>query len=177
VPLPIQFAEMGAVSDEVGTNTINDYVFSGQGRQIRLSSNFLSYGGCTAIDPGTDLDGSSANRLIAAWLMSSFGHLQFELESNNREGARSLEQHHANSIWVFDPRLIQPQKRTEILDAFARLPFPVRTDVRPELQPELMQLDQIFAEELARVMPDLDSQAMLIEVWGRLHDLHEARNH
>ena len=156
---------------------INGYAFGGQRRQVRLSSNFLSYGGCTAIDLASGLDESAATRLISAWLMSSFGHLQFELESNNREGARSLEQHHADSIWVFDPRLIQPQKRIDILEVFARLPFPVRTDVRPELQQELMQLDQIFAEELARVMPNLDSNAMLLEVWDRLHDLHEERNH
>ncbi|UWR21619.1 BpuSI family type II restriction endonuclease [Sulfitobacter sp. S190] len=155
---------------------INGYAFAPQGRQVRLSSNFLSYGGCTAIDPDTNLDESSATRLIAAWLLSSFGHLQFELESNNREGARSLEQHHADSIWIFDPRLIQPQKRTEILDIFARLPFPVRTDIRPELQPELMQLDRIFSDELARVVPNLDSNAMLLEVWDRLHDLHDERN-
>lgn len=156
---------------------INGYAFDEEGRQVRLSSNFLSYGGCTAIDPDTNLDNGFATRLIAAWLISSFGHLQFELESNNREGARSLEQHHADSIWVIDPRLLQPQKRIEILEAFERLPFPVRTDVRPELQPELMRLDQIFAEELARIMPDFDSDAMLLEVWDRLHDLHEERNH
>lgn len=155
---------------------INGFAFVTQGRQVRLSSNFLSYGGCSATDPDTNLDESSATRLIAAWLMSSFGHLQFELEANNREGARSLEQHHADSIWVFDPRLIQLQKRIDILDAFARLPFPVRTDVRPELQPELMQLDRIFSDELARVIPNLDSNAMLLEVWDRLHDLHEERN-
>lgn len=156
---------------------INGYAFGGQGRQVRLSSNFLSYGGCTAIDAATNLDERSATRLISAWLMSSFGHLQFELESNNREGARSLEQHHADNIWVFDPRLIEPQKRIDILEVFYRLPFPVRTDVRPELQPELMQLDRIFADELARVIPSLNTNAMLLEVWDRLHDLHEERNH
>ncbi|MNH87241.1 N-6 DNA Methylase [compost metagenome] len=156
---------------------INPFALDPAGRQVRLSSNFLSYGGCLATDPAQGLDSASAARLIAAWLVSSFGHLQFEMEGNNREGARSLEQHHVDRIRVLDPRSIQAADRRAILDAFRELPYPIRTDVRAELQPELMRLDSLFADTLARLIPDFEPAAALTEVWDRLHDFHEARNH
>lgn len=156
---------------------INSYAFNRNGRQVRLSSNFLSYGECIATDPSSGPSQQDATRIIAAWLISSFGNLQFELESNNREGARSVEQRHTDKIWVIDPRSIQARQRSEILSSLTRLPFPVRTDVRVELQPELMQLDQLFAAELARLIPGLSASGLLTEVWDRLHELQEARNH
>ena len=143
---------------------------------MRLSSNFLSYSNCNAVDEN-GLSREISTTLIAAWLISSFGHLQFELESNNREGARSVEQRHTDRIWVIDPRSIEAARRREIIDAFFRLPYPVRTDLRPELQPELVVLDTLISEELARLIPDLVASRLLEEVWERLHELHEARNH
>lgn len=156
---------------------LNKFAFDPTGRQVRLSSNFLSYGGCLAEDSNIGLNCETSVVLIAAWLMSSFGHLQFETEANNREGARSLEQHHLENVWVLNPRHISPSGRDQIKVAFSALPFPVRTDVRPELQNELVALDRLFAKELVRMKVCSDGDALLLEVWDRLHDLHEERNH
>jgi len=156
---------------------VNGYAFNQNGQQVRLSSNFLSYGECVATDPSNGLSRQDATRIIAAWLISSFGNLQFELESNNREGARSVEQRHTDKIWAIDPRSIQANQRNEILASLTNLPFPVRTDVRVELQPELIHLDQLFATELARLIPGASVSGLLTEVWDRLHELQEARNH
>ena len=154
---------------------INPFAFQPNGRQVRLSSNFLSYGDCTAIDEESGLDAPMATHLIAAWLTSSFGHLQFEMESNNREGLRTLEQHNVDLIWVLDPRLIQGNQRPRIINAFRELPYPIRTNLRPELIPALVALDEIFAAELALIVPGLDPDGALAEVWERLHEMHDAR--
>lgn len=154
----------------------NSFAINEGARQLRLSSNFLSYGGCVAVDTSQGLDVSKSVKLIAAWLMSSFGHLQFELEANNREGARSIEQHHLERVWILDPRLVPVNERDSIVSAFDELPYPVRTDVRPELQPELVHLDDLFADEIVRLNPSVDKTLMLAEIYDRLHDLHMLRN-
>ena len=156
---------------------VNQFAFVPHGRQIRVSSNFLSYGGCHAVDQARGLDQQEATRLVSAWLLSSFGHLQFELEFNNREGARCSEQHHVDKIRVLDPRSISKQGRTMILQAYQNLPYPIRTDLRPELQPELVALDTLFAGELIKLYPTIAADKLLNEVWGRLYEMHEARNH
>ncbi|MBO9655186.1 MAG: BpuSI family type II restriction endonuclease [Agrobacterium tumefaciens] len=155
---------------------VNPFAFDKSGRQVRLSSNFLSYSGCICEDLDAGLTAVMATRLIAAWLMSSFGHLQFEMLANNREGARSLEQHHVDQIFVFDPRLIRPEARSSILECFAALPFPVRTDLRVELQPELISLDKLFAAEMAHILDGFEENDALADVWSRLYELHEMRN-
>ena len=156
---------------------VNPFAFRLNGRQVRLSSNFLSYSNCLAVEESEGLTREISTRLISAWLLSSFGHLQFEAEAVNREGARSIEKYQLEKIKILDPRNLSVSGRADILLAVAQLPYPVRTDLRPELQPELMRLDTLFAQEIVRLAPKLDQQKMLAEVWSRLFDMHEARNH
>ncbi|MEE9304467.1 MAG: N-6 DNA methylase, partial [Thiotrichaceae bacterium] len=156
---------------------VNPFAFRLNGRQVRLSSNFLSYSNCLAVEESEGLTREISTRLISAWLLSSFGHLQFEAEAVNREGARSIEKYQLEKIKILDPRNLSVSGRADILLAVAQLPYPVRTDLRPELQPELMRLDTLFAQEIVRLAPKLDQQKMLAEVWSRLFDKHEARNH
>lgn len=153
---------------------INPFAFQ-NGRQVRLSSNFISYGACNAIDPLSGLDEESATTLIAAWLVSSFGHIQFELEGNNREGMRSIEKTQSDRILVLDPRSISQDRRKAIIAAFRLLPYSIRTDLHPSFQQELSALDWLFAAELERALPSFDAKAGLAEVQDLLHDLHEAR--
>jgi len=155
---------------------VNSFAFSIDERQVRLSSNFLTYGNCLAVEEGEGLTREISTRLISAWLLSSFGHLQFEKEAVNREGARSIEQYQLEKIKIFDPRNLSVSIRADILSAVADLPYPVRTDLRPELQPELIRLDTLFAQEIVRLDPKLDQQKMLAEVWSCLFDMHQARN-
>lgn len=153
---------------------INGFAFK-QGRQVRLSSNFISYGHCIATAPSAGLDEQTATVLVAAWLVSSFGHLQFELKANNREGMRAIEKNQTDGILCPDPRTISDTARTGIVAAFDALPFSIRTDLHPALQSELLVLDELFAAELQRIIPGLNGKATLAEVQNLLHDLHEAR--
>lgn len=127
---------------------VNPYAINNQERQVRISSNFLSFSGCNAIEPSSGLDLLMATQLIAAFLLSSFGQLQYEQLGNNREGLLSMEEHNFNDLKVFDPRWIRPSKRQEIIDAFLRLPYPISTSLLSNLQIERNQLDRLFADEI-----------------------------
>jgi hypothetical protein len=154
---------------------VNPYAFDPEGRQVRVSSNFLSYKGCRTVDPSSGLGRAEAVRLIAAFLVSSFGQLQFEMEGVNREGLLSLEKEQLARVRVFDPRWVRPDKRRPILDAFSRLPYPVRTDRLSFSQPERNALDELFAEEIAAKHPEFDANALLAEVHEALDEWLEAR--
>lgn len=155
---------------------INPFAYDQNGRQVRLSSNFFSYSGCIAVDSESSLDRQTAVELIAAFLLSSFGQLQFEIEAYDREGARSIEGHQLEKIRVFDPRWIRPANRANIIAAAARLPYPVPTERPPHTQPELVALDELFADEIIHRSPSLDDRrALLDEVHQALFDWLEAR--
>lgn len=154
---------------------INHFAYSPTGRQVRISSNFFHYYNCKAIDSESDLTREIAVELIFAFLMSSFGQLQFEMEAYNREGARSVEKHQLEKIRVFDPRSVRPQKRQGILNAVAQLPYPVPTELSPYLQPELLALDELFADEIVFRDSSLTRDKMLDEVHQTLSEWLEAR--
>ena len=127
---------------------VNPFAFDSSQRQVRLSSNFLTYGECVAVDPISGLDRETATAVIAAFLVSAFGQLQFEENGVNREGMLSLEQVHIDEVLVPDPRSLDPTRRKNIVQAFAQLPFPVMVDQLTSQQPRA-QIDRLFAEELA----------------------------
>lgn len=154
---------------------INPFAYELTGRQVRLSSNFFSYSNCIALDETSGLDRRVSVELITAFLLSSFGQVQFEMEAYNREGARSIEQHQLRKIKVLDPRKIRLDKRALILSAAAELPYPAPTDCDPRTQPKLILLDKLFAAELAYNNSNLDEDLMLDEVWQLLSEWLEAR--
>jgi hypothetical protein len=154
---------------------INPFAFAPAGRQVRLSSNFLSYSGCKAFDAASGLDRAGAVRLIAAFLLSSFGQLQFEMKGYNREGLLSVEEEHLAEVVVPDPRDIPAENRRVILDAFSRLPFPVPTDRRSDSQPERNALDRAFAVVLCARHADWTEDGLLAEVHRTLDDYLAAR--
>lgn len=155
---------------------INPFPFMQHERQVRLSSNFLSYGDCQATDITTGLTREIAVELIAAFLMSSFGWLQCEIVSVNREGVRSLEQSHVRNIKIFDPRWVRSANRMAIIEAAHSLQYPLRTDCSPFSQPDLQALDKLFAEEIVARKPALQKNALLQETWQALSEWLEARN-
>lgn len=137
------------------------------GRQVRLSSNFLSYSNPTSVDAGGDLDSLTAVRLIAAFLLSSYGQLQFEMYGANREGLLAVEDHHLAQVRVLDPRTVSRTHRREIIAAFDGLPFPISSDRLSSGQPERNTLDSAIAAALSDIYPALRVQDSLDEV----HDL------
>lgn len=154
---------------------INPFAYDEFGRQIRLSSNFLSYSMCIATDEKINLSRQDSVDLIAAFLMSSFGQLQFEKVANNREGARCIEQHHVSKIQIFDPRWVRESKRIDIINAFRELPYPLPTDIHPSLQGKLRSLDELFADEIVNRNMKLDKQQVLEDVWELLFEWIENR--
>jgi len=131
---------------------INPFTFraGNEGKRLRVSSNFISYNECICTDLRECLNRETATRLIAAFLLSSFGQLQFEMEGYNREGALALEKANLKRIRIFDPRWIDRETRTRILESLQDLPYPISTAHLSSEQPQRNALDELFAVEIAR---------------------------
>jgi hypothetical protein len=113
--------------------------------------------------------------LVAAFLVSSFGHLQFELHGYNREGCLSVELHHLEQIRVVDPRSMTEDERQGVLEAFEALPYPVpATSLSCELA-ERNALDDRIAEVLCRLNGGWSPDELVAEVHALLDDYLIAR--
>ena len=152
---------------------INPFAGDPSAPQVRISSNFVTYGECLATDEAVGLDQLSAARVIAAFLISSFGQIQFELKGVNREGLLALEKGHLDGLLVVDPRALAPDVRDEIVGHLERLPYPVPTDILSAQQPRV-SIDRIFANVLA-VRAGLDADALLEEVHNAIDEWIVAR--
>lgn len=128
---------------------LNPYAWNRQGRQVRISSNFVTFIDCCATDNNTDRE--TASQLIAAFLLSSFGQLQFEMSGYNREGCLSLEANQLREFSVFDPRLVAPDERAAILATLHGLPFPLEMNQLASGKPEQRLLDGHIARTLCRL--------------------------
>ena len=142
---------------------------------MRISSNFLTYSNCRAKDWSTGLSREHAVRLIAAFLSSSFGQLQFEIEGYNREGCLAIEAEQLARIRVFDPRWVRQENRQAILDAFEDLEYPVRTDRFSVEQLNRNALDRLFAAEISNRHPELSTERLLESVHASLDEWLGAR--
>ena len=153
---------------------INPFAWQGHGRQVRISSNFVTFCGCAAVDVNTDAE--TASKLIAAFLLSSFGQLQFEMAGYNREGCLSLEAAHLATLSVVDPRLIRPAERQRILTALGILPFPVPMDQLAVNKPRQKALDEEIAAVICRIQEWDDSPRLADEIQGLLDEYILARH-
>ncbi len=154
---------------------INPFAFDLTQRQVRISSNFLSYGRCVATDVPNGLTRALATRLITAFLVSSFGQLQFEMEGYNREGLLAVEKHHFMRIRIFDPRWIRHEKRQSIINAFDHLPYKIASNKYSWEQPERNALDNLFADEIVAEFNQFDKKLLLDEVHEALDEWLMAR--
>lgn len=150
---------------------VNPFAFNPSGGQVRLSSNFISYSGVRTTG---GLPQDDATKIIVAFLLSSFGQLQFEMEGYNREGCLSVEENHLDKISVINPSQLDAQNRRDIIAAFSTLPFPIPTDRQPSSVPERAALDAIFAHILAQ-QNGWNPDELLTEVQALLEDYMEAR--
>ena len=153
---------------------INPFAWQGHGRQVRISSNFVTFIGCAAVDVNTDVE--TASKLIAAFLLSSFGQLQFEMAGYNREGCLSLEAAHLANLSVIDPRLIRLAERQRILTALNVLPFPVPMDQLAVNRPEQKTLDEEIAAVICRIKRWDDPHRLADEIRGLLDEFILARH-
>jgi hypothetical protein len=149
---------------------LNAFAFTPGNRQVRLSSNFVTYRNCTAIDAETGLDRPLAAELIVAFLVSSFGQLQFELEGANREGCLAVEKEQLSRVKIFDPRWIRPNSRNLIIAAFRRIPYPVSTERLSNEQPERNELDGLIAAEIVIRFPEFNVDQLLSDTHSALDE-------
>lgn len=153
---------------------INPYALDLQGRQVRLSSNFISYGGLVAVDPESGLDHRTSLELVVSFLLSSFGQLQLEAKGYNREGLLAVQKiEHVDTVKVFDPRWVAAGDREAILDAYRALPYPIPPRFSSELV-ERNALDRLWADQMAARF-DADAEEMLAEVHELLDEFIFAR--
>ncbi len=152
---------------------VNPFAFVPSERQVRISSNFVTYGDCVASDLSSGLGRECATELIAAFLVSSFGQLQFEMMGRNREGLLSIEKDEIDNIRVVDPRGLPAELRRAILAAFRALPFPVSATVLSANQPRSV-LDDLWAGVLAPRIPCVPS-TLLREVHDAVDEWIDAR--
>lgn len=145
------------------------------GRQVRLSSNFISLSGCNATEEGSGLDDLTASKVIAAFLLSSFGQLQLEMEGYNREGCLSVEEFHLRHVNVIDPRKISPAKRKAIIDAFEDLTCPIDISKISSESKERDRLDHLFGAILCEEHPGWEIEDLLGEVHAILDEYTVAR--
>jgi len=150
---------------------INSFAFNSEGRQVRVSSNFIYYSDFRN-DKGKEK--SDLVQVIAAFLVSSFGQLQFEMLGANREGCLSIEKHHLSKIRVINPNYLPPEIVSEIISAFQDLPFPIPTDRNPATLKEKRPLDQIFSQILSDAN-GWTTEELLGEVHTLLNEYLEAR--
>lgn len=144
-------------------------------RQIRLSSNFISFAEPICVDEGSGVDRMTAVKTIAAFLMSSYGQLQLEMLGANREGLLAVEDHHLAQVRVLDPRSVSRSVREEVIVAAGSLPFPVSNGILSISQVERNQLDVAIARGLAEVAPGFDTERSLGEVHHMLDEYILAR--
>lgn len=127
---------------------VNNFSLEDLDRQVRVSSNFLSFSGCNASSHDNGLNSRQAVQLIAAFLLSSFGQLQFEYQGVNREGLLSMEEESFEKVKIFHPEWIRPERRQSIIDAFSNLPYPVSNSLLSIGQSARNHLDDLFADEI-----------------------------
>lgn len=155
---------------------INPFPCIGNSRQVRVSSNFISFTHCQAIEPDAGLDRLTATRIVAAFLLSSFGQLQFEMKGYNREGLLSIELHHLKDIKVLEPRSLSEVQRSRVLNALDQLTYPIPMNVLSNALIQRNHLDEIFAEIICSFKAGWSKSDLLAEVHQLLDEYLIARN-
>jgi hypothetical protein len=150
---------------------VNPFALDPDRRQVRVSSNFICYSGIVPMEGLTPID---ATKIIAAFLVSSFGQIQFEILGANREGCLSVEKHHLARVRTLDPRSMSREECKSVIEAFSKLPFPVPTDRRPADLLERSRIDRLIAEVICRLC-SWDVEELLLEVHNTLYEYLEAR--
>lgn len=90
--------------------------------QTVISTNFVYF--CDFNSLNETISEEIQLKFITAFLLSSFGQIQFELAANDQEGLRKLEMHHMESFKIIDVRQLnsdQIQKTVDELEALNNL--------------------------------------------------------
>ena len=86
---------------------------------IILSTNFWYLNNIRNINLNVDID--LQIKFISAFLISSFGQIQFEIHSNNQEGMRKIEGFHIQQFKIIDPKIVSNEEIQHVVNQFETL--------------------------------------------------------
>ena len=147
------------------------------GEEITISSNFIYLAFPIKQNYGNRNE-NDILKCITAYLLSSFGQIQFEILSNNQEGMRKFEKHAALKLKVIDPKKLSDSEIEEITSIFDQLKnkntvfsgLEITNSPRSEL--DLVIAKTLFTHDHQDYKSFTD---LLNEVKGFLFDLVEGR--
>lgn len=148
---------------------INPLAFDPSGPQMRVSSNFFTLRGLNTGDDSISREEGAY--LITAFLLSTFGHLQFETYCNDREGAIRINKEQLGRIRVPVPAQIPMPLRGAIIEAFHSLPCPIDRRYHPNEIEGRTELDKLFAQMiLNKTEPDRETEMLVVEAQNELNE-------
>ncbi len=115
------------------------YYYPESAGTVLLSTNFFALSGYSG-DGGHDKE--TCVKFISAFLLSSFGQLQFEIHGNSQEGSRKIEKRNIEKFQVPDPESLSLEQLTSVSVAYDAL--------------DTMDVDFIGTEEV-NLRQELDS--------------------
>lgn len=95
--------------------------FNPSNKKIVLSTNFVYLSDFRKKNTNNSISVQSQKKFIAAYLLSSFGQLQYEINSNNQEGLRKIEVFHIEKFKVPDLRILTKNEVEDVVTAFDNL--------------------------------------------------------
>jgi len=126
---------------------LNPLALEPNGPQLRVSSNLWSL-------RDLKLSSESVNRehmalTVLAFLMSSFGQIQFEYFGDNREGTRKIEKAACvDKVRCPNPESVTEDKRNGMIKCLKALPCPIDSGRLPDYDSNRRQLDLFVASHL-----------------------------
>lgn len=89
------------------------------GKKIIISTNFAYLD--NYINTRVDINENIQLKFIVAYLLSSIGQLQFEIDSNNQEGLRKIEIFMINKYSILDPDKVKTEQIKKVVKEFEKL--------------------------------------------------------
>lgn len=129
---------------------LNPLAFDPTGRQLRVSSNFYSLREISvATESSSCSNREEASRVLLAFLLSSFGQIQFEFFGDNREGLRKCEKTNCiDMVRAPHPATFDISARTRMSSLIDELNCPIYCDSHPHSDPKRRELDFLVGAHL-----------------------------
>ena len=129
---------------------LNPLAFNPKSKQLRISSNFYSFRNISiSTDKDSCVDREEAARVVLAFLLSSFGQIQFEFYGENREGLRKCEKSTCiENIHAPHPASFKKKLRVEMSKLINELPCPIDCEAHPHSEPKRRELDLLIAAHI-----------------------------
>ena len=141
---------------------LNPLAFNTSGPQLRVSSNLWSLRDLKLSSVRSDRE--TMVTTILAFLMSSFGQIQFEFYGDNREGTRKIEKATCvDKVRCPNPELISSAIRDSMIKCLKHLPCPIESSRHPAYNTHRRKLDILVAQLLLGNDTDLSEAIRLAD--------------